>query len=153
MNAILYSEGSVVVKDAVSICKLEKFGFGARRLYPMIVLPDSKSTFACQTQTAALTDTSEENDAEPGPSLSPLLLLDEEVGDSCSAFTSTTAYHHSFYFREQAFFLLHKGHLSITKGYGQEEVVSAEELWSLFVLKDRNFPLKYKVYEYYKDRR
>lgn len=76
MNAILYSEGAVLVKDAAFILRLEKNGFGARRLYPMVVPTASKTTFACQTMVTDSEDTALENNSP----LSPLLLLDEEVG-------------------------------------------------------------------------
>lgn len=77
MNTVLYSEGAVVATQPECIRKLEELGFGARRLYPM-VLPaaTSDTTFVCHS---TVVQSKEGNVKDLDTSIGPLLLLDEEV--------------------------------------------------------------------------
>lgn len=52
---------------------------------------------------------------------------------------------------EEALFLVESGILEIHDGIS-ECAINSPELWALFCSKASNFPVKYKVYEYFKQK-
>lgn len=142
---------SVFLVTQTDIDSLAKNAYGAKQFRPFVLTPYQKKLEAAMNIDSGSGSSSSSSyslnqvpipgfdESEPLAALAP---VDPTINDQNS--------NPVMLFDEEAFYLFSHNLIQIKSKTQEGEIVTEKELWRKFIQKNDKFPLKYKVYEYFR---